>query len=43
MSLRNNYNEAVVWLVTGIVILVALFITKDATCLWAFLIPALFA
>lgn len=37
--MRKSYLWAI-WLSVGIAVSVAIIITKDGTCLWAFLIPA---
>lgn len=37
-----NINRAAKWIATSVAICVAVYITKSANCLWAFLIPAMF-
>lgn len=41
MYVSNNMKKVVMWITVSVIVVIGLFITKNANCLWGFLIPAL--
>lgn len=41
MSINDNTERSIMWISVSITIIIGLFITKSANCLWGFLIPLL--